>query len=226
MQVFEESVTKHGVIGGLFDDSGNGREADLLRRPETTLTHNQLIVGRSGDGAHHDGLQNTNLTDAVHELGQILRVEHLTWLLRVGNNQFGRDEGQARAGALADRLNLLPDGNIKVLVEGIDRASEARDMEFYDTQYTLLKAESLAERVGMSLKLHEQEAFFEAHGVDGAERVEVRKRQVMSLLLKNVTIEPVKKSKLVNVKYTSRSPELSSRIADAWGIPQERAARL
>ena len=98
----------------------------------------------------------------------------------------------------------------------IDRASEARDMEFYDTQYTLLKAESLAERVGMSLKLHEQEAFFEAHGVDGAERVEVRKRQVMSLLLKNVTIEPVKKSKLVNVKYTSRSPELSSRIADAW----------
>ena len=101
-------------------------------------------------------------------------------------------------------------------VEGIDRASEARDMEFYDTQYTLLKAESLAERVGTSLKLDEGEAFFEAHGVDGAERPEARKRQVMSLLLKNVTIEPVKKSKLVNVKYTSRSPELSSRIADAW----------
>jgi capsular exopolysaccharide synthesis family protein len=101
-------------------------------------------------------------------------------------------------------------------VEGIDRASEARDMEFYDTQYTLLKAESLAERVGMSLKLHERDAFFDSHGVSASERVEVRKRQVMSLLQKNVTIEPIKKSKLVNVKYTSRSPELSSRIADAW----------
>jgi len=101
-------------------------------------------------------------------------------------------------------------------VEGIDRASESRDMEFYDTQYSLLKAESLAERVGVALKLHEQDAFFESHGVEGSKRPEVRKRQVMGLLLKNVTIEPVKKSKLVNVKYTSRSPELSSRIADAW----------
>jgi capsular exopolysaccharide synthesis family protein len=101
-------------------------------------------------------------------------------------------------------------------VEGIDRASEARDMEFYDTQYTLLEAESLAERVGTALKLDEQEAFFEAHGVDGSERPEVRKRQVMKLLLANITIEPVKKSKLVNVTYTSRSPELSSRIAGAW----------
>jgi capsular exopolysaccharide synthesis family protein len=101
-------------------------------------------------------------------------------------------------------------------VEGIDRASESRDMEFYDTQYALLKAESLAERVGVALKLQQQEAFFESHGVEGSERVDVRKRQVLSLLLKNIVIEPVKKSKLVNIKYTSRSPAMSARIADAW----------
>ena len=38
-------------------------------------------------------------------------------------------------------------------VEGIDRATESRDLEFYDTQYSLLKAESLADRVGTALKL-------------------------------------------------------------------------
>jgi hypothetical protein len=46
-------------------------------------------------------------------------------------------------------------------------------LEFYDTQYTLLKAESLADRVGVALKLAEQEAFFESHGVEGSERPEV-----------------------------------------------------
>ena len=101
-------------------------------------------------------------------------------------------------------------------VEGIDRATESRDLEFYDTQYSLLKAESLADRVGTALKLDEKEAFFEAHGVDGDERPEVRKRQVMNLLLENITVEPVKKSKLVNIKYTSRSAAMSARIADAW----------
>jgi len=101
-------------------------------------------------------------------------------------------------------------------VEGIDRASEGRDLEFYDTQYSLLKAESLADRVGRALKLDTRDAFFDAHGVKASERAEVRKRQVTTLLLDNITIEPVKKSRLVNVQYTSRSPDLSAKIADAW----------
>lgn len=101
-------------------------------------------------------------------------------------------------------------------VEGIDRGSEGRDLEFYDTQYSLLKAESLAERVGLALKLHEGNDFFEAHGVTASNRVEVRKRQVSTLLLENIEIEPVKKSKLVDIKYTSRSANLSAKIADAW----------
>lgn len=101
-------------------------------------------------------------------------------------------------------------------VEDVDAISGNGDMEFYDTQYSLLKAESLADRVTTALRLQEDKAFFEAHGTSPSERIEARKLQAARLLLKNISIEPVRKSKLVDVKYTSRSRSLSARVANAW----------
>lgn len=114
-------------------------------------------------------------------------------------------------------------------VKGLESANEANDAEFYATQYALLKAQSLAQRVMGKLKLAENPRFFAAHGVD-FEKIPVadtgrpramtpRQRTAMSLLLGNVAVSPIRTSRLIDISYTSRDPELSARIANAW--PQE-----
>lgn len=58
-------------------------------------------------------------------------------------------------------------------VDSLDPAEAGLDLEFYQTQYWLLQARSLAERVARQLRIGTSEAFFEAHGV-GADGVAVR----------------------------------------------------
>ena len=113
-------------------------------------------------------------------------------------------------------------------VEGIEAQTTAQDIEFYATQYALLKTRPLAERVATELNLYKSAAFLEAHGVDPAVLTEkpagvseavfqenIRK-QVIRLLLDNVTITPIRTSRLVDVSYTSRDRALSATIANKW----------
>ncbi|AMK26090.1 GumC family protein [Sphingobium sp. TKS] len=111
-------------------------------------------------------------------------------------------------------------------VEGLDSAGEGRDVEFYATQYALLKAESLSERVVRELGLAETSEFFEAHGKKPAELIgfpdnspetkKARVRQAVALLQQNLDISPIRGSRLIDIKYTSRKPEISARIANEW----------
>ncbi len=116
-------------------------------------------------------------------------------------------------------------------VQGLETGNEARDLEFYATQYALLKAESLAERVARKLKLAESEVFLVAHGTKPAKMQEAsartpqelqsltakaREREVVGLLLRNLEVAPIRTSRLIDIKYTSRSPVMSARIANAW----------
>lgn len=108
-------------------------------------------------------------------------------------------------------------------VEGLEAPSAAQDNEFYATQYALLQTRPVAERVARDLRLANNDEFFAAHGVD-AEQVDqasqgnspARRELAVDLLLKNVVISPVRTSRLVDILYTSRSPEISARVADAW----------
>ncbi|AZI36351.1 putative exopolysaccharide biosynthesis protein [Caenibius tardaugens NBRC 16725] len=118
-------------------------------------------------------------------------------------------------------------------VPGLEGAGAPRDLEFYDTQYALLKAESLAERIVRNLKLADDDGFFEAHGVTPPEAAQrgagkpvfsknetrQRERQATRLLLDHVDIRPIRNSRLVDINYISRTPTLSARIANAW--PQQ-----
>lgn len=115
-------------------------------------------------------------------------------------------------------------------VPGLDAGTSAYDLEFYDTQYALLKAESLGERVARTLKLAEDPAFFAAHGVSLPEpsqgqggklpfSAKKRERLAAGIVLGNITIAPIRNSSLVDIKYTSRSPQVSAKIANAW--PQQ-----
>jgi capsular exopolysaccharide synthesis family protein len=116
-------------------------------------------------------------------------------------------------------------------VQGVEPPREMQDDEFYQTQYSLLAARSLAGRVVRQLRLATDEEFFAAHSVDvssngifggntsntltAQERAE-RERLAVDLLLKHITIDPIIRSKLVDVRYTSASPSYSAKIADTW----------
>ncbi|RYF06716.1 MAG: protein tyrosine kinase, partial [Oxalobacteraceae bacterium] len=128
------------------------------------------------------------------------------------------------------RIEISRDQKKVTNVEGLDAPAADRDMEFYQTQYSLLQARSLAERVARSLNLSTNKAFFQAHGVnlDGGmfgagsgqppTAVEARQRDkaAVDLLLDHVSISPIRGSSLIDVKYTSGSPEMAAQIANAW----------
>jgi polysaccharide biosynthesis transport protein len=114
-------------------------------------------------------------------------------------------------------------------VEGLDAADAGRDLEFYQTQYSLLEARSLAERVSRQLRLSTNDAFFQAHGEIESDGLfsnstvasssvsrNKREQQAVALLLKNIGIAPIRGSSLIDVSYTSASPTLSAQIADTW----------
>lgn len=113
-------------------------------------------------------------------------------------------------------------------VEGLEAESADQDLEFYATQYELLKARPLAERVAAQLNLDFNPAFFEAHGVDpvdavgptaGKSQTQIkadRRRLVVDILRKNISVSPIRMSRLVDISYTSRSPEMSAKIANEW----------
>jgi polysaccharide biosynthesis transport protein len=109
-------------------------------------------------------------------------------------------------------------------VENEDTRQAGQDVEFYKTQYSLLEARSLAERVARSLRLAATNDFFVAHGItpegDGSRLTpaqrKARESEAVDLLLAHIDIVPIPASSLVDVSYTSYSPEFSARIANEW----------
>ncbi|USU14108.1 polysaccharide biosynthesis tyrosine autokinase (plasmid) [Sphingomonadaceae bacterium OTU29THOMA1] len=115
-------------------------------------------------------------------------------------------------------------------VEGLDSPQANRDVEFYQTQYSLLSARSLAERVERRLKLSSNADFFKALGANvdrtsffdrgdrplTREERSAREALAVQLLLKHVEIAPIRNSSLTDVRFTSGSAALSAQIANTW----------
>lgn len=117
-------------------------------------------------------------------------------------------------------------------VRGADQSSRAvADQEFYQTQYGLLIARALAERVAASLRLYDNPGFFGMFGASetadawfdngrvrpSASTREGRIAAAAAILLKHVEIRPERFSRLVGIRFTSPDPNLSKQIVDAWG---------
>lgn len=114
--------------------------------------------------------------------------------------------------------------------EGVERETSVMDQEFYQTQYGLLRARSLAERVASELGLVDDPDFFALFGRDAepdgpfairngrfqSDGRATRLRAAGQILLDNVTIEPERLSRLVVINFESPEPALSARIANAW----------
>jgi len=130
----------------------------------------------------------------------------------------------------ASRIEISRQQQRVTNVEGLERGDRTFDQEFYDTQYELLTARSVAERVARELRLAADVDFFTAHGFDPAETewlgvgdgptsredLETRRSVAVGLLLGNVSVSPIPRSALVDIGYTSASPALSANVANAW----------
>jgi capsular exopolysaccharide synthesis family protein len=116
-------------------------------------------------------------------------------------------------------------------VEGAEQNTPAAvDLEFYQTQYGLLGARSLADRVATELRLFDDVHFFEmfdspraeewfdnGRPQQGASTRDERIREAGDMLLKHFEILPVRLSRLVEIRFTSPDPAFSKRVIDAWG---------
>ncbi|MXP10899.1 GumC family protein [Pseudoblastomonas halimionae] len=130
----------------------------------------------------------------------------------------------------SSRLEIARQDQRITNVEGVDDVDRTFDQEFYETQYQLLTARSVAERVERELRLATRPEFFEAHGIDindlplrestgqvpTREELDKLRKGAVGLLLGNVSISPIARSSLVDIVYTSASPALSAEIANAW----------
>ncbi|WP_456418142.1 GumC family protein [Thiolapillus sp.] len=114
--------------------------------------------------------------------------------------------------------------------EGVTPREAAYSYDFYETQYQLLKSRALAKRVIEQLGLESSEQFraeekpsffrqlkdfFSGEKQEnGAETEDAVPRGLEHLLLANLTVSPIKNSRLVVVSYDSPNPELAARVVN------------
>ncbi len=106
-------------------------------------------------------------------------------------------------------------------------------MKYYPTQYRLLTSRGLAERVVLNLDLvHDPKFNPGSRPAGGQETIEPAEEvdettvaRLANRVLSGLEVKPVKDTELVTVTYTSSSPEMAARIANAvaeafidWGI--------
>ncbi|MAW90038.1 MAG: exopolysaccharide biosynthesis protein [Altererythrobacter sp.] len=114
--------------------------------------------------------------------------------------------------------------------EGVEQDVSLADQEFYQTQYSLLQSRTLAERVARELRLVDNPGFFEMFDAGGdsnpafamsngrftAQGRAYRQRVAGQILLDNLSVDPIRLSRLVNISVTSPEAGFSARVANAW----------
>jgi succinoglycan biosynthesis transport protein ExoP len=128
----------------------------------------------------------------------------------------------------SSRLEITREGANITNVQGLESERQNQDLEFYQTQYSLLEARSVAERVAGRLNVVASDRFFDLLDYDidsavreramenGASVARLRLDKATDLLLQQVAIRPVPGSRLVDVSFSSPSPTLSAEIANEW----------
>lgn len=103
------------------------------------------------------------------------------------------------------------------------RESMIQGEEFFQTQYGLLRSRSLAERVIEAQGLATSDAFLNSMGVSppdaggsAAGRAAERRALVLRAVQDNLTVSPVRGSRLVTVSFRSPDPQLAARVANAF----------
>lgn len=114
-------------------------------------------------------------------------------------------------------------------LQGVEREAGTADLEFYQTQYGLLKSRALSERIVTQLRLTESHSFFEMFNLNSddpafqfAERRypasgrATRQRVAGEILRRHLDVSPARMSRLVEIKFTSPDPAFSANVANTW----------
>lgn len=103
------------------------------------------------------------------------------------------------------------------------RESMSQGEEFYQTQYGLLRSRSLAERVVEGLGLASSDRALETLGVEApartgtaAAQAERRRNLAIATLQANLSVNPVRGSRLVAVGYDNPDPVVAARVANGF----------
>lgn len=125
-------------------------------------------------------------------------------------------------------------------VEGVTSSdSTGPNLEFYQTQYSLLESRSLAERVVRAQNLSAKDSFFETFNIDpdnsgfladnstvqSAAQRSARFKLAADILQQHIIITPIRGSSLVEISFQSPNAGLSAQIANTW-IEQFIASNL
>lgn len=111
----------------------------------------------------------------------------------------------------------------KVLnIEGVEQEASASvySDEFYQTQYALLKSRSLSEAVVRELKLADNYLFLASFDPDDVGEMKALPREqrfskATGIVNKNLVVEPVRLSSIINVRYNSPNPSMAATIANS-----------
>jgi uncharacterized protein involved in exopolysaccharide biosynthesis len=122
------------------------------------------------------------------------------------------------------RLQISRETAQVVNLGSVSRDVSIGDQEFYQTQYGLLRAQALAERVARDLGVVDDPAFFRMFGKSdqfernpGPAGRAKRNQYAGQILLDLLEVAPIHGSSLVDVQARAPSPALSQRIAELWG---------
>jgi capsular exopolysaccharide synthesis family protein len=100
---------------------------------------------------------------------------------------------------------------VEILEGSKAQPAVSNDQDFLATQYGLLQSRSLAERVAQDLNLASNDEFVRSEA-DRASRQKI----ATGILQSNFDVSPVINSRLVNISYSSESPELTARITNSF----------
>lgn len=120
------------------------------------------------------------------------------------------------------RIEILPDAPVATNVEGQRDRVLINEVAFYNTQYSLLESESLAQRVVRAGNLTANKGFAAAFGLDNPEAgmTSAERRDLTNtaaqVLLNNLSVTPVRNSSLVDVSFSTPSPQLSAKLTNLW----------
>lgn len=120
------------------------------------------------------------------------------------------------------RIEVLPDSPVDTSVDDQRDRSVVNESAFYNTQYSLLRSQALAERVIRAGNLTADKAFIDAFNLDvsDAGMTSAQRRSLAdksaAILLDHLEVTPVRDSSLVDISFSTPSPTLSAKLADIW----------
>ncbi len=193
--------------------------------------------GRNPAGGQGDDPRNERESDVFNGQGDAATIDLWAYVRLAKKHQFVLIGALLASLAIAAALTLMttPIYTAEATVQ-IERQStrvlSTEDVnpmetfgpgeEFFQTQYGLLRSRSLAERVVSDLGLANSDEALATLGVTppaggtAAERAARRRKAAVGVLRANLTISPVRGSRLVAIRYDHPSAAVAARIANGF----------